>query len=97
MTTPPKLRTTSLGKHGPQVTNIGFGAMGLSFAYGTKQSDEGRLAFLDELYASGERFWDTADVYADNEDLLGKQDIRDDFVSPSLSDGTPRKVVQGQS
>lgn len=55
-----------------QVTAIGWGAMGLSIAYGPLRSDDERMEFLDDLYASGCHFWDTADVYGDNEDLLGK-------------------------
>lgn len=28
--------------------------------------------FLDDLYATGCHFWDTADRYGDSEELLGK-------------------------
>jgi len=55
-----------------QVTAIGYGAMGLSAFYGAIVSDEERLKFLDALYASGCTFWDTADLYGDSEELLGK-------------------------
>ncbi|KII86688.1 hypothetical protein PLICRDRAFT_264593 [Plicaturopsis crispa FD-325 SS-3] len=54
------------------VSAIGFGAMGLSVAYGKAASDEERLDFLDTVYARGCTFWDTADAYADNEELIGK-------------------------
>lgn len=67
----PQLPTRKLGKNGPQVTALGFGLMGLSAFYGAPKSDEERLALLDHAYASGERFWDTADMYGDNEDLIG--------------------------
>ncbi|KIV89217.1 hypothetical protein PV10_08803 [Exophiala mesophila] len=67
----PKLPTRKLGKDGPEVTALGFGAMGLSAYYGPPKPDEERLAMLDHVYASGERFWDSADIYLDNEDLLG--------------------------
>ncbi|ERS96714.1 putative aldo-keto reductase (AKR13) [Sporothrix schenckii 1099-18] len=66
------LPTRQLGTNGPQVTAIGIGLMGLSVFYGTKPSDEERLAFLDHVYASGNRFWDTADMYGDSEALLGR-------------------------
>lgn len=66
------LPTRQLGRNGPQVTAMGFGLMGLSAFYGTTGGEEERLAFLDHLYASGERFWDTADMYGDSEDLLGR-------------------------
>lgn len=64
--------TRQLGANGPRVTGMGIGLMGLSVFYGTVPSDEERFAFLDHVYASGERFWDTADMYGDSEDLLGK-------------------------
>jgi len=67
-----QLPTRPLGKNGPQVTALGFGLMGLSAFYGTPKPDKERLALLDHVYESGERFWDTADMYGDNEDLLGQ-------------------------
>lgn len=68
----PKLPTRKLGKNGPEVTRLGFGLMGLSAFYGAPKSDEERFAVLDHAYESGELFWDSADMYGDNEDLLGK-------------------------
>ncbi|PCG96394.1 Aldo/keto reductase [Penicillium occitanis (nom. inval.)] len=64
--------TRRLGTNGPSVTAIGYGMMGLSAFYGKRQDDETRLQFLDKLYAAGQRFWDTSDIYGDSEDLLGK-------------------------
>jgi aryl-alcohol dehydrogenase-like predicted oxidoreductase len=61
-----------LGKNGPQVTRLGFGLMGLSVFYGAAKPDNERLALLDQAYKLGEHFWDTSDMYGDNEDLLGK-------------------------
>jgi len=46
--------------------------MGLSIAYGPVGTDEERLKVLDAVYESGCTFWDTADVYGDNELLIGK-------------------------
>ena len=66
------LPTRTLGKNGPQVSSLGFGAMGLSAGYGAVGSDEERLEFLTEVYNRGERFWDSADVYGDSEELIGK-------------------------
>ncbi|KAJ7128721.1 NADP-dependent oxidoreductase domain-containing protein [Mycena epipterygia] len=51
---------------------IGFGAMGLSAAYGAVGSDDERLKVLDAVYAAGCTFWDTADAYMDSEELIGK-------------------------
>ena len=46
--------------------------MGLSAFYGAPSPDAERLALLDRAYELGERHWDSADMYGDNEDLLGK-------------------------
>ncbi|KAJ7799211.1 NADP-dependent oxidoreductase domain-containing protein [Mycena olivaceomarginata] len=54
------------------VAAIGFGVMGISTAYGAVDSDEERLKVLDAAYAAGCTFWDTANVYGDSEDLIGK-------------------------
>ncbi|BAE64121.1 unnamed protein product [Aspergillus oryzae RIB40] len=55
------------------VTPIGYGAMSLSAYYtNTPEPDSKRLAFLDHVYATGQRFWDTANNYGDNEELIGK-------------------------
>jgi aryl-alcohol dehydrogenase-like predicted oxidoreductase len=69
----PKAPTAPLGKDGPQVVRLGLGLAGLSGIYGTNiTSDSERLAFLDHAYAIGQTFWDSADIYGDSEDLLGK-------------------------
>ncbi|CZT20915.1 probable aldo-keto reductase (AKR13), puatative [Ramularia collo-cygni] len=67
-----KLPTRKLGKNGPNVTALGYGTMGLSAFYGLPKPDPERFAVLDKAYEEGELFWDTADIYADSEDLLGK-------------------------
>ncbi|KAK7438994.1 hypothetical protein VKT23_017700 [Stygiomarasmius scandens] len=51
---------------------IGFGVMGLSVFYGATASDEERLKVLDRAHKLGCTHWDTADVYGDSEQLLGK-------------------------
>jgi hypothetical protein len=51
--------TRQLGKDGPQVTALGWGAMGLSIAYGNVLPDNERLALLDQIYDIGERNWDS--------------------------------------
>ncbi|KAL8764593.1 MAG: hypothetical protein Q9209_007962 [Squamulea sp. 1 TL-2023] len=67
-----KLPTRQLGKNGPPVTALGFGAMGLSAFYGAPASDEERFKLLDRAYELGETNWDSADIYMDSEDLIGK-------------------------
>ncbi|KAF7290399.1 Major facilitator superfamily transporter [Mycena chlorophos] len=51
---------------------IGFGAMGISAFYGEVEPDEERFKVLDAAHASGCTFWDSADVYMDSEELIGK-------------------------
>lgn len=62
---PAKLPTRQLGKNGPRVTALGFGAMSLSAAYGTTAPDEERFKVLDRAYELGVTFWDSADIYGD--------------------------------
>ncbi|KAL5336872.1 NADP-dependent oxidoreductase domain-containing protein [Aspergillus crustosus] len=66
------LPTRPLGKNGPEVTRLGFGLMGLGAFYGATKPDAERLALLDRAYELGERFWDTAELYGDSEELIGK-------------------------
>lgn len=63
-----------MGKNGPEVAAMGFGAMSLGFAFnsGPKPSDEERFAVLDRAWELGATHWDTADIYGDSEDLIGK-------------------------
>ncbi|KAJ9090919.1 hypothetical protein QFC19_009345 [Naganishia cerealis] len=69
---PTPLPTRRLGSQGPQVSAIGFGTMGLSAFYGKVDTDEERFKVLDRAYELGELHWDSADIYGDSEDLLGK-------------------------
>lgn len=69
---PPQLPTRKLGKNGPLVPAMGFGLMGLSAFYGKPQPDAERFKVLDRAYELGETFWDSADMYQDSEDLIGK-------------------------
>eukprot|EP01114_Cavostelium_apophysatum_P009817 TRINITY_DN230_c0_g1_i1.p1 TRINITY_DN230_c0_g1~~TRINITY_DN230_c0_g1_i1.p1 ORF type:complete len:346 (+),score=74.31 TRINITY_DN230_c0_g1_i1:56-1039(+) len=62
------LPTRALGKNGPQVSAIGLGCMGMSAFYGAKQDDPNKV--LAHSLEIGCNFWDTADIYMDNEELL---------------------------
>jgi len=64
--------THQLGKNGPGVSALGFGAMGLSASYGKIETDEQRFKVLDKAFKLGATFWDTSDAYGDSEDLLGR-------------------------
>jgi hypothetical protein len=66
------LPTRQLGKGGPKITALGYGCMGLSAFYGATRPESERLSVLDKCYELGEWNWDSADMYGDSEDLLGK-------------------------
>ncbi len=68
----PLISKRQLGRNGPQVSSIGYGVMGLSVAYGTVGSDEERFKVLDRAIELGSTYFDSANIYGDNEDLLGK-------------------------
>ena len=68
-TIPPRRR---LGRGGPEVSAIGYGAMGLSGVYGTAD-DAASQQLLHDLLDLGVNFLDTADVYGEdghNEKLI---------------------------
>ncbi|KAJ3038537.1 hypothetical protein HDV00_000542 [Rhizophlyctis rosea] len=60
-----------LGKYGPLVPALGLGCMGMAGAYGAADKDES-IAVLNHALDLGVVFWDTADRYGDNEDLLAE-------------------------
>ncbi|KAF3212111.1 hypothetical protein TWF106_010041 [Orbilia oligospora] len=64
--------TRRLGKNGPSVSELGYGAMGLSIGYGTAKPDEHRFKMLDAVIESGIYFIDTSDIYGDSEELIGR-------------------------
>ncbi|KAF3034248.1 hypothetical protein E8E12_005293 [Didymella heteroderae] len=95
------LPTAQLGRNGPQVNRLGFGLMGLSMFYGKPKPDEERLEILTQAHNLGERFWDSSDLYGDNEILLGKwfaanKDKRNDiFLATKF--GVDQKTFQVDS
>ncbi|KAH7127655.1 NADP-dependent oxidoreductase domain-containing protein [Dactylonectria macrodidyma] len=72
MAPPAQIPLRQLGKDGPQIPVIGFGLMGMSVGYGATDSDEERLKLLDRAWDLGCTSWDTADIYGDSEDVVGK-------------------------
>ncbi|MFE9403329.1 aldo/keto reductase [Streptomyces sp. NPDC006530] len=75
----------TLGSQGLEVSAIGYGAMGLTMAYGS--ADEGTgIAALRRAYELGVTFFDTAEMYGlgtgSNEALVGRavKGFRDDVV-----------------
>ncbi|KAL0572432.1 hypothetical protein V5O48_009525 [Marasmius crinis-equi] len=66
-----KIPKRVIGRNGPEVSAIGFGAMGIGAWYG--QTDE-KEAYKALTYAAdrGMNFWDTSDTYGTSEDTIGK-------------------------
>ncbi|KAI8944557.1 Aldo/keto reductase [Xylaria longipes] len=60
------------GRDGPGISAVGFGLMGFSVGYGPAQPDGDRFKLLDRAWELGCRNWDTADVYGDSEETIGK-------------------------
>ncbi|MCJ1381395.1 hypothetical protein MMC17_004505 [Xylographa soralifera] len=63
----------TLGKNGPSLPALGFGLMELSHpTYGPIPGNKEQFAILDRALELGATFWDSSDLYGDNEELLGK-------------------------
>ena len=67
------MTTRRLGPHGPEVSALGLGCMGMSEFYEGRDEEES-LRTLDRAHDLGITFFDTADVYGPytNEQLLGR-------------------------
>ncbi len=101
------MKKRKLGKQGLEVSALGLGCMGMSFAYG-KADEAESLRTLDRSLELGMNFWDTAEAYGPfkNEELLAKalKGRREKVVvatkiawkggvsSPDTLDGSPANV-----
>lgn len=67
------MKYRKLGTTNEQLSALGLGCMGMSFAYGPTDDKES-LATLEKSLDLGINFWDTADMYANgaNEELISK-------------------------
>ena len=67
------MKTRKLGRQGLEVSALGLGCMGMSYAYGPADDTES-LRVLQRSLELGCNFWDTAELYGPfkNEELLGR-------------------------
>ena len=67
------MKTRTLGRHGPVVSEIGYGCMGLSHGYGHVVDRADGIALLRAAVDRGVTFFDTAEIYGPfaNEELVG--------------------------
>ena len=73
-----------LGKSGLEVSALGFGCMGLSYAYGPATEKQEAIKVIRAAYDGGVTFFDTAEAYGpfENEKLVGEAlaSVRDKVV-----------------
>lgn len=67
------LQTRTLGSSGLEVSALGLGCMGMTFAYGPAADTQEMVALMRAAVDQGVTFFDTAEVYGprDNETLVG--------------------------
>ncbi|KQW80425.1 aldo/keto reductase [Devosia sp. Root413D1] len=77
------MQKRTLGANGPEVSAIGYGAMGFHLAYGAADETAG-LQTVQRAYELGVTFFDTAELYGwgENEKFIGRavKGFRDDIV-----------------
>ncbi|MDE3057147.1 MAG: aldo/keto reductase [Bacteroidota bacterium] len=68
------MKKRQLGKSGLEVSALGLGCMGMSFAYGTPPDKKEMIALIRSAYEHGITFFDTAEAYGPyiNEELVGE-------------------------
>lgn len=68
------MKKRQLGKSGLEVSALGLGCMGMSFAYGTTPDKKQMIALIHLAVEAGVTFFDTAEIYGPftNEELVGE-------------------------
>jgi len=78
------MKKRKLGTRGPEVSAIGYGCMGLSFAYGPGVERASAISIIRTAFDLGVTFFDTAEAYGPfaNEEIVGEAlaPMRDDVV-----------------
>src|SRR5213595_3435342 len=73
MATRTTMKTRKLGRFGPEVSALGYGAIGLSSVYGPATDRQSGIAILRAAVERGVTLFDTAEAYGPftNEELVG--------------------------
>src|SRR5512142_1619720 len=68
------MQTRKLGRSNLEVSALGYGCMGLNFAYGPGVEKQSAIALIRSAFEQGVTFFDTAEAYGPftNEDLVGE-------------------------
>ena len=68
------MKTRKLGNSGLEVSALGLGCMGMSFAYGAIPDKKEMIALIRKAVENGVNFFDTAQIYGPftNEELVGE-------------------------
>src|SRR6516162_6133798 len=68
------MKKRTLGKSGLEVSEIGFGCMGMSFGYGPAKGEQEMVSVIRAAVDLGVTLFDTAEVYGPftNEELVGE-------------------------
>lgn len=78
------MKKRRLGQYGPQVSSIGFGCMGISYAHGDAMDKHDAINLIRQTVDYGENFFDTAEVYGPyiNEEIVGEalRPVRDKVI-----------------
>jgi aryl-alcohol dehydrogenase-like predicted oxidoreductase len=97
------MQKRKLGDGNLEVSAIGLGCMGLSFAYGPATETQEAVALIRSAYERGVTFFDTAEAYGPftNEELVGEAlaPFRDEVVIATkfgFKDGDPQAGVDSR-
>lgn len=94
------MKTRKLGRSGLEVSALGLGCMGMSYAYGVTPDKKEMLKLLRDAVDRGITFFDTAEMYGPytNEELLGEAlaPVRDKIVIATKFGFSPELFKEGR-
>lgn len=97
------MKKRKLGKSNLEVSEIGFGCMGLSFGFGPATERKDAVALIRGAFERGVTFFDTAEAYGPylNEEVVGEalEPIRKEVVIATkfgFKEGTPSKGLDSR-